>query len=1234
MRFGPALGAGLVGAAGAGAELSSVDRPKPVTVGLWVAFTLLSFGIALGQALSALRSQRKVDDDARAAREARVAQTLRGHFEPRGRGVDQRSRPGWYFTGRVRAVQELVEWLTGDGSDLRPRVVTGGPGSGKSAVLGRIVTLSDYRLRSQVPLVDAAEGTVPPVGCVDVAVQATGKTLEQVVTAISEALGIEPGSEQQLVDALGERAEAVVVVVDAVDEAAQPHELARKLLRPMGSANRVRLLVGTRRHLVPLLGAAAVVLDLDDPAYLERSDLAEYARRCLLMEGDPAAQSGYRDRPEVAVRVARAIADRAHPSFLVAQLASRSLANAADVVDVEQPGWSDRFPATVGEAMDDYLARFAVGGTREQEQRVRDLLLPLAYAQGQGLPDEELWAALATATGTQRYEPHDVRWLRQTSAADLVHSVEADGARFVRLFHEALADYFRSGRTEQDDHRAYTATLLDLIPPSRQPAGKDWSHAPAYVRAHLAAHAAQAGMLDGLLVDAGFLLVAEPTRLIRELPTATTAAAVQAERVIQQALPYLLTTAPGDRASYLEMAARRNHVGWLASQLGELQPSRAWRIGWTHWRPPSPHRVLSAASGRISGLAITEADGRLILVSRDQHGFTRCWDIRTGEPVGDTLTGGPSPVALTVGRLDGRPVLIHPSAGDGPALEVWDIVERIEAREPLPLATSGPRSLAFFEMDGEPLIAVLDRENSLRLYNLRTDALVREFAPRDARWTRDLTIREAGGGFMALCGSWDGFLIWDLTAGDATEIALPDGGPVALGPTVDGKPTIIGRYGSTIRLWDLDTAQVVAEGPEERERPIRELTALMADGRTFAVSGSTGGVVRVWDIDRMRPIGPPLLGHDGFITRVGAVMADGQLLVVSGAVDGILRVWRVDPDAPPTVLPDDQRFDTVALGVSEAAGVPVVLTTEPEGPIHTYHALEGKLGAHSIERRADAEHGGQRNPSAWLNDRLVTVSIAETKPSPPTEGNGAVQSGPVERIAQVHDFLTSRPVDQFPTIDEPPDAQLAVLWSQDELLVVGARDNTLILWNKDSPLSQHSPYIIGKSRLRSIALSHRHDQPVAVISDENGAVWLLELVTGQLHGIASPDSTSMVFALRLRSTVAIVFGGCAGKPVCVWDLETLDPIIDPLPHQGSAVYAVDAGTICDRDVLVLGDGDGTLWVWDIEHREVRTIRTGAMILSLALVDDERIVLGGPLGVTMLQLTNTFWAEASQSPVVQ
>jgi eukaryotic-like serine/threonine-protein kinase len=195
------------------------------------------------------------------------------------------------------------------------------------------------------------------------------------------------------------------------------------------------------------------------------------------------------------------------------------------------------------------------------------------------------------------------------------------------------------------------------------------------------------------------------------------------------------------------------------------------------------------------------------------------------------------------------------------------------------------------------------------------------------------------------------------------------------------------------------------------------------------------------------------------------------------------------------------------------------------------------------------------------------------------------------------------------------------------VLVVGARDNSVILWNRDSQFSHCGPYMVGESEIVSIALGERGGQPVAVISDEDEAVWLLELATGQLDKIAPAGSARDVFMQRLTATTAVVFGGWAGSPVCVWDLATLRPLVDPLPHRGSPVYAVNAGTICGRDALVLGDGDGTLWVWDLDRHEVRTIQTGAMILTLAVVDDERIVVGGSLGVTMLQMTDTFWAEA-------
>lgn len=75
----------------------------------------------------------------------------------------------------------------------------------------------------------------------------------------------------------------MVVLVDAVDEAADPYQLIVELLEPVASAagrTKVRLLVGTRpggeNGLLRLLGASAVIVDLDSPANLDARDIGLY----------------------------------------------------------------------------------------------------------------------------------------------------------------------------------------------------------------------------------------------------------------------------------------------------------------------------------------------------------------------------------------------------------------------------------------------------------------------------------------------------------------------------------------------------------------------------------------------------------------------------------------------------------------------------------------------------------------------------------------------------------------------------------------------------------------------------------------------------------------------------------------------------------------------------------------------------------------------------------------------
>ena len=80
---------------------------------------------------------------------APVKDALVGHFESKARGGEERGPEGWFFTGREEAIRHLAGWLL-NGQDYTTRVLTGDPGSGKSAVLGRLVTLSDPQRRQAI----------------------------------------------------------------------------------------------------------------------------------------------------------------------------------------------------------------------------------------------------------------------------------------------------------------------------------------------------------------------------------------------------------------------------------------------------------------------------------------------------------------------------------------------------------------------------------------------------------------------------------------------------------------------------------------------------------------------------------------------------------------------------------------------------------------------------------------------------------------------------------------------------------------------------------------------------------------------------------------------------------------------------------------------------------------------------------------------------------------------------
>ena len=298
---------------------------------------------------------------------------------------------------------------------------------------------------------------------------------------------------------------------------------------------------------------------LDDPAWFDRQDLADYAAACLRADFDLGLVSGYRT-DSVRLPAGRG-GDRQRGRLeLPGRRPGGPRPSREPVIDVSAPGWRDRqrFPAEVGQAFDDYLSRFG-----DEESRARDLLRAVAYAEGPGLPADELWADMASALAApRRYGSVDLAWLLDSAAGYLIESGDEHGQPVYRIFHQALIEHLRPEDKEIRAQREITSSLITAT--HRAAGGPDWAQAPPYVLGHLATHAAAAksgfdedGQLDGLVKDGSFLAVAEPQQLLDVLNRVSEPQARRVAQIYRRATNRLVSADSGERAALLELVGTR-----------------------------------------------------------------------------------------------------------------------------------------------------------------------------------------------------------------------------------------------------------------------------------------------------------------------------------------------------------------------------------------------------------------------------------------------------------------------------------------------------------------------------------------------------------------------------------------------------------------------------------------------------------------------------------------------------
>ncbi|HWY90874.1 MAG TPA: tetratricopeptide repeat protein [Solirubrobacteraceae bacterium] len=382
------------------------------------------------------------------------------HLLLAARGGAQPDERSW-FTGRATEVDRVVEWVHSNAPGMH--VITGSAGSGKSAIVGRVVSLSNPRERKR--LLDAGHGLAhadPGERAVHAHIHARGLTADRAANLLGEELvrcGVlaRQDGRTNASELVGRMQRAVVdsgprpvIVVDGLDEArGEAFSIAEDLLGRL--AEHAILIVATRElqreegrgSLIATLTPRGAELDLDDPAIQERgrTDMHDYVVARL------AGVDERMDGTQIADRLAPQASMTDSSPFLLARLVTDRLRDRP--IDTSLPDWQLQVSESIGDALDADLARVTPhrdldpGGGPTASELARGLLRALTWGLGAGFPEDE-WLAVANTFLPALGEDRDnITWVLDELGRYVIQDGE-DGVAVYRLAHQSLADHLQT----------------------------------------------------------------------------------------------------------------------------------------------------------------------------------------------------------------------------------------------------------------------------------------------------------------------------------------------------------------------------------------------------------------------------------------------------------------------------------------------------------------------------------------------------------------------------------------------------------------------------------------------------------------------------------------------------------------------------------------------------------------------------------------------------------------------
>ncbi|MEU8542393.1 AAA family ATPase [Streptomyces sp. NPDC048717] len=1084
------------------------------------------------------------------------------HFLTRasGRLGDASAITGSLFTGRTRELTRIRSWLASNEPLL---LVTGSPGSGKSALLGVTVFLSHNQLAElstglvgRIPAQYRPERRYPTL----VAVHARHRSRDEVVASILAQLNPEKSkptvaNSEQALDELKRIAqdlpEPVVLILDAVDEALESDRIVSLLRTELLRTHRsdgspaFRALVGMRppqtdgHQVWDVPGAHERVLDLDTSSSAEdlTGDLTTYIADILY------SAPGYEDqalRESVARAVATAIAHSPDRStFLVAALFADFLRTGVPLNPAEAVA---QLPQSLP-----HLLELHLRNTLDDDPWMRHLMVGLAQARGQGMPLELVAAAATAAAMAAGHElrpltPGEAHEKLATARFYLRTSIDSDGRQLYRFFHETITEHFRNAGAEFEGYAdTLFHELLATVPGRWAAEGPRWDLAAPYLLRHLMEHAVAApygSAVDHLFLDPEYLVHADHSSIREAVHRTRTPAARRAGVAYRTAFGRFDSGNRFGQRMPLETRRaklRQSLATYRAAELTRgLRDERA--VLRPHWSTGVSEESLLYVIGEdelgtsVSALALGSSGRRLLTVFAGTDGSLQAWDVT---PSPDTAfrhfsaprTGEGTITQMAIMDLDEQAVIVSVTGQN--VLQMYD------------LATGSP--LANAHLDGERVsaLALVGTGDQAVLAVGRVSGEISLVGLLDETFGTIFDTVEAGNAAIAsLLGleSEDGSLRFHFVPAAPQDheprvVRHLDKRPVTIsseGPLQEVRILPVNARAPLFSLIAYHPVMYAVRGNGEtvhvvtgaQDRGVRLADIRRVDRFQLALTAHRDGNMRVWDLDVCPRFGHGQ-DHGHHTTVLGTIRLGNSELVLSAELaSGEVKAWDLITGSQDHELSDLGELSHVATVTTDTASYVVTVTKENE--LDTWNVLEDDL-ASTVRLPAPA------------------TSLAAV---PHGDSVWAVVGG-ADGSIRVWDTSKQSPFRVLSSVEGPVTQLVAGNVGSDSLLISVHNERTACLWSLADSTLLHS---ITLDRIEAIA-THDGRLFAAERSSDGDQVRVWDLATASLIGSAPVTDPQVVTVSQVNGRPVLV-AAVGEEAVQAWDAESGDLLGHPVPVPG------------------------------------------------------------------------------------